>query len=112
MMWKKRPRQSQREENGPKQQHVKPCYTNPRATINPMKSNITLKLDTDLIRQVRILAAEQGTSISALLSSRLESIVRERKAFDQARKRALARLNEGYDLHWKRPRTRDELHER
>ena len=77
-----------------------------------MKSNLTLKLDADLIREVRILAAEQGTSISALLSSRLESMVRERKSYDQARRRALARLNEGYDLHWKRPRSRDELHER
>ncbi len=77
-----------------------------------VKTNITLKLDTDLIREVRILAAEQGTSISALLSSRLESMVRERKSFDQARRRALARLNQGYDLHWKRPRSRDDLHER
>jgi hypothetical protein len=77
-----------------------------------VKTNLTLKLDADLIREVRILAAEEGTSISALLAERLESIVRERKAYDRARKRALARLNEGYELHWKRPRSRDELHER
>lgn len=77
-----------------------------------MKANLTLKLDTELIREVRILAAEEGTSISALLADRLESIVRERKAYDRARKRALARLNRGYDFHWKRPRSRDELHER
>jgi len=30
-----------------------------------MKSNITLKLDTALLREIRVLAAEQGTSISA-----------------------------------------------
>jgi len=77
-----------------------------------MKSNLTLKLEADLIREVRVLAAEQGTSISALLSERLERMVRERKAYDSARRRALARLNDGYDLHWKRPHSRDELHER
>lgn len=77
-----------------------------------MKTNITLKLDADLLREVRILAAEEGCSISGLLAARLESIVRERKAYRRASKRALARLKEGYDLHWKRPRSRDELHER
>ena len=77
-----------------------------------MKSNITLKLETALIREARILAAEEGTSISALLASRLEEIVNERKTYNRARKRALARLREGLDLHWTPPRSRDELHER
>ena len=77
-----------------------------------MKTNLTLKLDNELIREVRILAAEEGTSISALLAERLASMVRERKVYDRARKRALGRLSEGYDLHWKRLRSREELHER
>jgi hypothetical protein len=77
-----------------------------------MKTNITLKLDANLLREIRVLAAEQGTSISAMLSERLEQIVRERKAYDRARHRALARLREGLDLRWKRPRSRDDVHER
>jgi hypothetical protein len=77
-----------------------------------MKANITLKLDAALLREVRILAAEEGTSISALLAARLEEIVRERKTYERARKRALARLREGLDLQWAPPRSRDELHER
>jgi predicted transcriptional regulator len=77
-----------------------------------MKNNITLKLDADLLREVRILAAEQDTSISALLAARLEEIVRQRKSYDRARKRALARLREGLDMQWTPPRSRDELHER
>jgi hypothetical protein len=77
-----------------------------------MKTNITLKLDADLLRQVRILAAEEGTSISALLGARLEQIVRERKTYDRARKRALARLRGGLDLDWTPARSRGELHER
>ena len=77
-----------------------------------MKANITLKLDAALLREVRVLAAEEGTSISALLAARLEQIVRERKTYERARKRALARLREGLDLRWTPPRSRDELHER
>ena len=77
-----------------------------------MKTNVTLKLDTALLREIRILAAEEGTSISALLAERLEQIVRERKTYERARKRALARLRDGLDLRWTSPRSRDELHER
>jgi len=77
-----------------------------------MKTNITLKLDSDLLREAKILAAENDTSISAMLAARLEEIVRERKAYDQARRRALARLREGMDLNFTPPKSRDELHER
>jgi len=77
-----------------------------------MKTNITLKLDAALLREIRVLAAEEGTSISALLAARLEQIVRERKTYERARRRALARLREGLDLQWTPPRSRDELHQR
>ncbi len=77
-----------------------------------MKTNITLKLDSDLLREVRIMAAYEGTSISALLAARLEKMVRERKAYEGARRRALTRLKEGFDLRWTPPRSRDEVHER
>jgi hypothetical protein len=77
-----------------------------------MKTNITLKIDQDLLREVRVFAAEEGSSVSALLSARLEEAVRERKKFNQARKRALARLKTGFDLRWTPSRSRDELHER
>jgi len=77
-----------------------------------MKTNITLKVDSELLREARILAAEEGTSVSAMLSAMLEELVRGRKAYDHARRRALARLREGFVLNWKSPRSRDELHER
>ena len=77
-----------------------------------MKANVTLKLDADLLREARILAAEEGSSISSLLSARLEQIVRERKGYAQAKRRALAQLREGFDLRWTPPHSRDELHER
>jgi hypothetical protein len=77
-----------------------------------MKANITLKVDKDLLREAKVLAAERGTSISAMLSGRLEQMVRERKTYDRARRRALARLREGMNLQWTTPDSRDELHER
>lgn len=77
-----------------------------------MKTNITLKLDADLLREARILAAEEGTSISSLLAARLEEIAREREGYALARRRALARLREGFDLRWTPSHSRDELHER
>ncbi|MBM5810360.1 MAG: CopG family transcriptional regulator [Gammaproteobacteria bacterium] len=76
-----------------------------------MKSNVTLKLDSDLLREVRIAAAEEGRSISALLTERLEAMIRERKAFDRARRRALTRVREGLDLQWV-PGSRAALHDR
>ena len=77
-----------------------------------MKTNITLKVDSEILRQVRILAAEEGSSISGLLSAKLEEIVREKKGYSRAKKRALARLRQGYDLGWTPPKSRNELHER
>jgi hypothetical protein len=77
-----------------------------------MKTNITLKLDAALLREARVLAAEEGTSISALLTACLEQVVNERDAYARARRRALARLREGLDLRWTLPGSRDELHER
>jgi hypothetical protein len=77
-----------------------------------MKTNVTLRIDTELLREARVLAALEGSSISAILAARLEQSVRERKGYDQARRSAVARLRSGFDLNWTPPRSRDELHER
>ena len=77
-----------------------------------MKTNVTLKIEADLLKEARVLAAEQRTSISALVSKRLEQAVRERRGYEQARRRAKARLQHGYELNWTPPSSRDELHER
>ncbi len=77
-----------------------------------MKTNITLKLDRELLREARIMAAEEGSSISSLLAVRLQELVRERKGYARARRRARLRLRKGFDLGWTPPHSRDELHER
>jgi len=80
-----------------------------RATV---KTNITLKVDAELLREARVLAAETGRSVSAPLTAELEALVRRRKTFDRARRRALIRLRKGLDLRWTPPKSRDELHAR
>ncbi len=41
------------------------------------------------------MAAEQGSSISALLAAQLEKVVRERKDYEKAKRKALARMRKG-----------------
>lgn len=83
------------------------------AQIMPrMKTTITIRMETDLLSKVRELAAEEGVSVSALLTEHLQRIVHQRRGYDRARMRALARLREGVDLNFAPPRSRDEIHER
>ena len=76
------------------------------------KTNITLKIDTQLLKMIKVLAAEEDTSISALLTELLEERVKRRREYESAKEWALARLREGYDLGFTPPLSRDELHER
>jgi hypothetical protein len=75
------------------------------------KANITLKIDTRLLKEIKVLAAREDTSISALMTELLEDRVRKGRDYEQAKRRALARLREGLDLGG-RPLSRDEIHER
>jgi hypothetical protein len=75
------------------------------------KINITLKLDKDLVQKIHVLAAENGTSVSALLSARLEEELCRRIGYEEAKKHALAVLAKGWDLGGRVP-TREEMRER
>jgi hypothetical protein len=75
------------------------------------KANITLKIDTRLLKEIKVLAAREDTSISALMTELLEDRVRKGRDYEQAKRRALARLHEGLDLGG-RPLSRDEIYER
>lgn len=77
-----------------------------------MKTNITLKLDRDLLRKVRVLAAERDTSVSALLANQLEQVVRERDSYEKAKRRALHRMKRATNLGYTPPASRDEFYER
>ena len=77
-----------------------------------MKSNITLKVDSDLVREAKVLAARRGTSVSRLLADHLEELIRRDKAYEASKRRALQRLEKGFDLRWTPAEDRSELHER
>ena len=76
-----------------------------------MRTNITLKLDADLLREARIIAAREGISVSQWMADLLEVSIRRDKAYDKACRRALSRLKRGYALQWS-PGSRDELYDR
>jgi hypothetical protein len=42
----------------------------------------------------------------------LQEIERNRGGYEEAKKRAIARMRKGYDLGFTPPKSRDELHER
>ncbi len=74
--------------------------------------NLTLRLDREIIRKARVLAAQEGTSVSKLLSRYVERMVEEEAAYEAARRRALALLDEGFHLGGTIRASRDEWHER
>ena len=76
-----------------------------------MKQNITLSLDSELLKGARVLAAERGTSVSKLLAVELERLVRSEQAYRNAREQALSILDQGLHLGGGRP-DRGSLHER
>ena len=82
--------------------------------MNTEKQKITLSLPKELLRQVKVIAAKRGTSVSALLKEKLEQIVLEADEYEQARRKAMALMDKGFELgtHGKITWTRDELHER
>ena len=73
-----------------------------------------LKLDANLYKEVKVLAAKRDTSISALVSDKLAELVEEESGYAAAQARALNLLEQGFALgtEGKVTWSRDELHER
>jgi len=53
------------------------------------KTNLTLQLETDVIRRARVLAARRGTSVSALVARELTALVAREVRYEDARRRAI-----------------------
>lgn len=81
---------------------------------NERTRNLTIRVNADLYRDVKVIAAQRDTSISALVTKKLLDIVNEQSEFAEAKATALHYLEQGFDLgtagevSW----SRDELHER
>jgi predicted transcriptional regulator len=76
-----------------------------------MRQNITITLEKHLLSRLRVIAATRDTSVSGLLRAELTRIVEQHDQFEAAKRRALADLDQGFDLGG-RPAPRDELHDR
>lgn len=76
------------------------------------KSNLTIKIDRQLLRNAKVLAAQEETSLNAMMVELLEKKVQGRLNYEQAMRRALDRINNARSLNWQKPKSRDELYER
>ncbi len=77
-----------------------------------MKQNITVSLEKEQLKKIKILAAKKDTSVTKLLADQLAKVLAEEDDYEAAKKRALARMKKGYRLGGRILWTRDELHER
>jgi predicted transcriptional regulator len=74
--------------------------------------NITLSLPKSVLRRIKILAARRQSSVSRLLTQAAENLLAEETEYEAARKRQTALLEKGFNLGFRKPLSRDELHER
>lgn len=78
------------------------------------RQNVTLSVPRDLLKEAKVVAAQRGTSLSALMVEGLKRAVRDEERFEQAGRRIKKRLRQGFDLgtRGRAMPSRDELHER
>ena len=60
--------------------------------------NLTLKLPAETIRKAKVVAAQRGTSISALVIEKIEELIGEDAEYQAARRRAFEWLGQGWHL--------------
>ena len=77
-----------------------------------MRQNITITLDKGLLRKVKHIAIERGTSISGLLAEQLARVIEQNDEYDAASKRAVSLIKRGLKLGGSVRASRDQLHER
>jgi predicted transcriptional regulator len=73
---------------------------------------LTVQLDEETVKKVRLLAARRSTSVSKLLAHGIERLVGEHDAYPQAKASALAHLDKGFRLGGDTHPERDARHER
>lgn len=74
--------------------------------------NVTLTIDEDILREARVLAAQEGLSVSALLRRELVLLVENQRGYVKAKESALRRLARGHSLGVGTLPRREELHDR
>jgi hypothetical protein len=60
--------------------------------------NLTVRLPVAVLRKARIAAAKRGTSITALVSAKIEEIAGDDEMYDAAKRHAVRLLDRGFHL--------------
>ncbi len=76
--------------------------------------NVTLSIPKDVLKEIKLIAVEEGQSMSGLMTQMLQELIERRSRYQLAQQRQIALMEAGLDLGtggqitW----TRDSLHER
>jgi hypothetical protein len=76
------------------------------------KQNITVAIETALLKQARVIARRRGRSVGAMLVDELRELIAEDRAYEAARQSAQAMLKTGFPLQGERMRGRSAVHDR
>lgn len=76
-----------------------------------MKTNITIRIDAELAREARVLAARRGISLSRMVADELAGLVARDTSYEKASVQAQKDIRDAPRLGYQRV-GRDALHER
>lgn len=76
-----------------------------------MTKNVTLRMDEDLLGELKHRAVDAHMSLSAWITVTLKSLAPPPRELDEVRTRAIKRMERGFHLGGN-PLSRDELHDR
>jgi hypothetical protein len=77
-----------------------------------MKQNITVQLEKTVIKDAKVIAARQSTSLSKLVAGEIRKIASQDSTYDNDKKQAIKRLQNGYSLGGSKLPKREELYTR
>ena len=77
-----------------------------------MKQNITLAIEKEVLRKGKLIAAQNDTSISKMLSDKLKQIIEKEEQYEAAKRNALHTLKKGFHLGGNITWRREDLYER
>jgi len=60
--------------------------------------NVTLALPEDLLRRLKVIAAQREISLSAMLTQALEQVAEQEQGYAEARREMLEDLRKGFSL--------------
>ena len=77
-----------------------------------MKQNITIRVEKDLIKRGKVIAAHRQTSLTRLLSDFLKQVIEKEEFYEQSKRKALKILNKGFRMGGRIACSREQFHER